>query len=222
LSLISNWFGGTSQIPKERLEGRPPRGLRLLPHFVTDRECEQITAWIAERVKWSCGSFQGNRMETYVDPRRPLPEWGQALGRRMREARIFAGAPDYLHLISYTAGSGLRRHVDRDELGEVVAGLTLGSSRVFEFAREGRAEAAVRLLLMLGDLYVISGDARHRWEHGVPFTIEDHFGGGVYPRRDGISATWRCVVKDAPWIKEFTRATEQPGSSGSEPGAGVG
>jgi alkylated DNA repair dioxygenase AlkB len=161
-------------------------------------------------------------METYVDPGRPLPEWGQALGRRMWEAGIFAGAPDYLHLISYTAGSGLVRHVDRDELGEVVAGLTLGSSRVMEFARVGRAKAAVRLLLMPGDLYVIAGEARHRWEHGVPFTMEDRFGGGVYPRRDGIPATWRLVVKDAPWIQEFARATEQSGSPASEPGAGVG
>src|SRR3990172_9151315 len=170
----------SSVVPEDRLEGRAPRGLRLLPDFVPAQEREEISAWIAANVTWSGGSFDGHRRETYIEPGRPLPEWGRALGRRMHEAGIFDGDPDYLHLITYRAGQGIDRHVDRESLGEVVAGLTLGSSRVFEFARARkrdafefalgeRREASARVLLLPGDLYVISGAARHRWEHGVPF-----------------------------------------------------
>ena len=207
----------SSAVPEDRLEGRPPRGLRLLPDFVTPQEREEISAWIAAHVTWSGGSFSGNRKETYLEPSRPLPEWGRALGRRLREAGIFDADPDFFQLLSYQAGQGIARHVDRESLGEVVAGLTLGSSRVFEFARAGKRDAfefaleerkdvSARLLLLAGDLYVISGEARHRWEHGVPFAKEDQFGGRVYPRSDGCSAIWRRVDRDAPWVAEFARS----------------
>ena len=207
LSRFSSLFRSSpSAVPEDRLEGRAPRGLRLLPDFVPAQEREEISAWIAAHVSWSGGSFDGHRLETYVEPSRPLPEWGRALGRRLREAGIFGADPDYLHLFSSQAGQGIARHVDRDFVGEVVAVLTLGSSRVYEMARKGRRDAAARVLLLPGDLYVISGRARHRWEHGVPVAKEDQFGGRVYPRSDGWSATWACVDRDAPWISEYTRS----------------
>ena len=140
---------------------------------------------------------------------------GRALGARMREAGIFGGDPDYLHLFSSQAGQGIARHVDQDFVGEVVAVLTLGSSRVYEMARKGRRDASARVLLLPGDLYVISGAARHRWEHGVPAAKEDQFGGRVYARSEGWSATWGCVDRDAPWIAEFARSKV----SASEPRA---
>ena len=207
LSRFSSLFRSSpSAVPEDRLEGRAPRGLRLLPDFVTPREREELSAWIAAHVTWSGGSFDGHRLETYVEPGRPMPEWGRALGARMREAGIFDADPDYLHLFSSQAGQGIARHVDRDFVGEVVAVLTLGSSRVYEMARKGKKDAAARGLLLPGDLYVISGRARHRWEHGVPVAQEDQFGGRVYPRSDGWSATWACVDRDAPGISQYTRS----------------
>ena len=207
LSRFSSLFRSSpSAVPEDRLEGRAPRGLRLLPAFITPREREELSAWIAAHVTWSGGSFDGHRLETYVEPGRPMPEWGRALGARMREAGIFDADPDYLHLFSSQAGQGIARHVDRDFVGEVVAVLTLGSSRVYEMARKGKKDAAARVLLLPGDLYDISGRARHRWEHGVPVAKEDQFGGRVYPRSDGWSATWACVDRDAPGISQYTRS----------------
>src|SRR3972149_11715874 len=83
-------------VPKDRLEGRAPRGLRLLPDFVTPQEREELEAWIAANVTWSGGSFDGHRLETYLEPGRPLPEWGRALGRRLRGGGIFDPAPRHL------------------------------------------------------------------------------------------------------------------------------
>jgi len=218
MSLFRKPFrSGPPAVPQDRLEGRAPRGLRLLPDFVPLKEREEITAWIAAHVTWSGGSFDGHRLETYVEPGRPMPEWGRALGARMREAGIFGADPNYLHLFSSQAGQGIARHVDQDFVGEVVAVLTLGSSRVYEMARPGKRDpsgfprgatkdAAARVLLLPGDLYVISGRARRRWEHGVPAAKEDPFGGRVYPRSEGWSATWGCVDKDAPEIARYVKA----------------
>lgn len=218
LSRLRHLFRSSpSAVPKDRLEGRAPGGLQVLPDFVTLREREELAAWIAAHVSWSGGSFDGHRLETYVEPSRPMPEWARALGRRMREAGIFDADPDFFHLFTSQAGQGIARHVDQDFVGEVVAVLTLGSSRVYEMARArrrdasgfdlgARKDASARVLLLPGDLYVISGRARHRWEHGVPSVKEDQFGGRVYPRSDGCSATWGCVVRDAPEISQYTQS----------------
>ncbi len=182
-------------VPADRFEGRPPRGLRLLPGFVSASEQEEIAAWIETHVTWSCGTSQGNRLETWVEPRRPLPDWSRVLGARMIEQGIFDEPPDYLHLIHYEAGRGIALHMDHECLGTAVAGLTLKSSRVFEFTRA--RHPPVRVLLLPGDLYVIAGEARYRWEHGVPRTRVDRFRGRDYERTDGLSLSWRRVIPDA-------------------------
>jgi alkylated DNA repair dioxygenase AlkB len=211
---------GRSPVPPDRIEAaaRMPRGFYLLTNFAAPAEQEEITAWVAAHVSWSCGTSCGNRLETYVEAQesvsslrspsapasaRPLPGWGVALGRRMLEAGIFDEAPNYLHLIDYKPGGGIPPHVDREELGEVVAGLTLGSSRVFEFRREEDGDPEVRVLLCPGDLYVLSGAARHRWKHSVPFTTADQHRGKVYPRSRCLSASWRRFPHGPTWISDF-------------------
>jgi alkylated DNA repair dioxygenase AlkB len=125
------------------------------------------------------------------------------------QAGIFDEVPNYLHLIDYKAGSGIPPHVDREELGEVVAGLTLGSSRVFEFRREEDGPPEVRVLLCPGDLYVLSGAARHRWYHGVPFTRADELNGQIYPRGDGLSASWRRFPHGDTWISDYAAGSQR-------------
>lgn len=176
----------------------------MLPGIVDRTRHDEIVAWIAAHVSWSCGSSNGNRLETFVEGPRPIPAWGEALGREMLAAGIFDVAPNYLHLIEYRAGSGITPHMDREELGEVVAGLTLGSSRVFEFRRK-HGPAVARVLLHPGDLYVLAGPARRRWLHGVPFVPVDEFGGRTHARTDGISASWRSFPEGSTWISEYAR-----------------
>jgi len=188
--------GSVGAVPAGQIEGRAPRGLCLLPGFVSASEREDIAAWIETHVRWSCGTSQGNRLETWVERQRPLPEWSRALGARMIEQGIFDEPPDYLHLIHYEAGRGIALHKDHEFLGTAVAGLTLKSSRVFEFKRGGRPP--VRVLLLPGDLYIIAGEARYRWEHGVPRTRVDRFRGRDYERTDGLSLSWRRVIPNGP------------------------
>lgn len=189
--------GHQADVPVDRLEtaGKAPRGLRVLPGFASEAEMGAIAAWVEAHVRWTAGTMHGNRMQTWLRPDQSLPPWGTDLARRMVDAGIFRDVPDYLHLIHYTAGHGIPSHVDREIFQDVVAGLTLQSGRVMDFTRPRRP--SVRVLLLPGDLYVMSGEARYKWEHGVPFQRVDQFHGRDRVRTDGMSASWRCMVPGA-------------------------
>ena len=186
-----------ADVPPDRIEtaGRAPRGLRVLPGFASEADMCAITAWVDAHVQWSSGSMHGNRMETWLESERPLPAWGIELGRRMVAAGIFHDVPDYLHLIRYKAGGGIPSHIDREIFQDVGAGLTLQSSRVMDFTHSRHPPA--RVLLLPGDVYVISGEARHKWEHGVSFERVDRFHGRDLVRTDGMSASLRSIVPGA-------------------------
>ena len=174
---------------------RVPRGFDLLRDYVSTEAQQTITRWIDQNVPWSFGRF-GVRFETYSNDKKPMPAWASALGRGMADEGIFAEPPDYLSLAHYEPGAGIPPHVDReDAFQEVVTGLTLGSTRVFELTGPSRRQ--VEVLLRPGDLYVLSGPARHRWRHGVPARVSDPFQGQTYPRADCVSATWR-VLRNSP------------------------
>lgn len=190
------WGSRNADIPANRIEGRVPRGLRLFPGFVPESEQDDIAAWIDREVMWSNGSSQGNRLETWAEKQRPRPDWSRAIAERLIGSGIFDEEPDYLHLIQYKAGRGIASHIDNEFLGTTVAGLTLRSSRVFEFRRGRRFPT--RVLLMPGDLYVMAGESRYRWEHSVPRTPVDRFRGRDYERTDGFSVTWRRTEPDCP------------------------
>lgn len=177
--------------------GPLPRGLGLIEGFVTPAEAATIEAWVDAEVAWTGGALDGNRMQTWVEPDRPLPPWGVDLADRMVLLGLFDQRPDYLHLLAYPRGSGLVSHVDAEDLGDVVVGLTLRSSRVFRFTHP--RHPPVRVLLQPGDLYVLRGAARRRWEHGVPADDVDVVHGVRHPRSDGLSATWRRARPDASW-----------------------
>lgn len=187
-------------VDPDRLEGgAPPRGLLVVPGFAGPGEQAGLVARIAREVGWSSGSLGGRRMETWLAGHRALPDWGVALGGRLVDLGVFGEAPDYLHLIEYRRGTGIPPHVDADDLGDVVAGLTLGSTRVLELTRPWRRP--VRVLLRPGDLYVLAGEARMAWAHAVPAVATDRFRGTTVPRRDGLSATWRRVRPGTPWAE---------------------
>lgn len=158
--------GHAAEVPSDRIEvaGRVPRGLRLLPNFVPQARQDEITAWIAAHVSWSCSGYCGNRRETFMPGHNPLPEWGEALGRRMVEAGFFEAVPDHLHLIEYNAGGGFPFHKDCDEIGAVISGLTLGSSRVIEFRRED-GPATIRARRASSPL-TSKSDSKRRLESG--------------------------------------------------------
>ena len=98
----------------------------------------------------------------------PIPDWLQPLRER---AAAFAGLKpsDFVHVLlaRYDPGAGIGWHRDRDVFEEVV-GFSLRTSATLRFRqriasgfRRANLEVAPR------SAYLLSGEARHDWEHSI-------------------------------------------------------
>lgn len=102
-------------------------------------------------------------------PAEPFPAWLAPLRDR---AEAFAGlAPGSLAqalLIHYPMGAGIGWHRDRPVFEEVV-GISLGAPAVLRLRRRTGPRAFDRAEQFLAprSIYLLSGEARHVWEHGI-------------------------------------------------------
>ena len=101
-------------------------------------------------------------------PAEPIPAW---LDGPREQAAKFAGlaADDFIHVLlaRYDPGPGIGWHRDRDVFEDVV-GFSLGTPAVLRFRQ--RSEAGFRRVnidLPPRSIYLLSGEARHEWEHRI-------------------------------------------------------
>jgi len=173
-----------------RLETRGfrPRGFRLELGFAADR-AEELAEWCATSIPWEKRRRgRSAPAQFYSSDEGNVPAWASELGARMLRLGIFPELPNHVMVLKYRRGAGMHPHVDFPAYGPIVAGLTLGSSRVLKLRRRW---SRTRALLMPGDLYVLAEDARYRWKHGIDETTRDAFRGRGVERNDGFSVTWR-------------------------------
>ncbi len=182
-------------------EGRPclvtgnrPPGFRVIESFAGAAELDAIAHWIRGNFAWQ-KRHQGSLPPAEQYPHHgPIPVWANALGERMVAFGVFSHTPGHVLLRRYDCGVGVEPHIDREEYGPVVAGLTLTSSRVFQLTK---GTSRFEVLLLPGDLYVMTGAARYRWRHSIPARAEDEFRGTIFPRTGGFSVTWRYAPAPA-------------------------
>ncbi len=98
----------------------------------------------------------------------PLPDW--LIPSRDRAAR-FAGLKydDFPHALvtRYDPGAGIGWHRDRPQFDTVV-GISLGAPALLRFRqRTASGFRRVRVPLAPRSAYLLSGEARHEWEHGI-------------------------------------------------------
>lgn len=165
-------------------------GFELIAGFLKPEKSDSIARWLQENIPWSQHLRGASPPAVQYPKNGPFPPWATEIVDRMITQGVIRQLPNHLQVVAYRAGRGMYPHVDRATFGDIIVGLTLGSSRVMELTpMQGRGK--LRVLLQPGDLYVIMGEARHLWRHGIPETLEDEFGGRQYRRCDGFSATWR-------------------------------
>jgi alkylated DNA repair dioxygenase AlkB len=106
----------------------------------------------------------------------------------------------------YRPGMGITPHIDlphRYEDG--IVGMSLVGSTVMEFTRNGEIHS---LLLRPGDVYVLSGEARYGWKHGIAYReedwVRDEDGGEPFwlKRRMRMSITLRRMKEGADLVGE--------------------
>jgi alkylated DNA repair dioxygenase AlkB len=173
--------------------GKRPPGFCVVKSFIDIVEQREIEQWISSNFFWEKrrrGSLPPS--EEYPHDA-PIPAWAEDLSNRMVAMGIFPYRPDHVLLRRYERGVGVDPHRDRKAYGPVVAGLTLGSSRTFCLTRPLH-RSRIEALLLPGDLYVMNGAARYRWQHSIPARLEDTFGGTTFTRQTGFSVTWRYLA----------------------------
>jgi DNA oxidative demethylase len=123
--------------------------------------------WLGNRKTRSFG-WRYDFEDASFTPAEPIPEWLQPLQAR---AAAFVGvAPDaFVHVLvaRYDPGAGIGWHRDRDVFDQVV-GVSLNTPATLRFRR--RTPAGFRrasLEVEPRSAYLLSGEARHEWEHSI-------------------------------------------------------
>jgi len=98
----------------------------------------------------------------------PLPDW--LLPVRDKAAAFADVAPDaFVHVLlaRYDPGAGIGWHRDRDVFDRVV-GVSLGTPATLRFRqRTSDGFRRASLEVMPRSAYLLSGEARHEWEHSI-------------------------------------------------------
>lgn len=155
-----------------------PAGLRYLPGFLSVEERGQLLDALSglpyravvmhgvasKRVTVHYGLDYG--YESWeLSPAPPLPGFLEPL--RSRAASLLAVAPAALEeiLVSrYPAGAAIGWHRDAPMFGDVI-GVSLGAPATMRFRPRGESRTTWRQPLEPGSAYVLSGEARHRFQH---------------------------------------------------------
>jgi alkylated DNA repair dioxygenase AlkB len=190
----------------ERSGGQPPDidGLDYRPGFIDAARERELLALI-DAGAWSCElrrrvqhfgyRYDYRARQLGPDARLgPLPPWLAAEAERLAAAGLFAAPPDQVIVNEYLPGQGIAAHVDRpDCFGDTVAGLSLGAACLMRFGHPATG-AVADLLLEPRSLFVLRGEARYRWRHGIAARRSDMVGGRRLPRGRRVSITFRTVL----------------------------
>jgi alkylated DNA repair protein (DNA oxidative demethylase) len=123
--------------------------------------------WLGNRRTQSFG-WHYDFEDSSFTPSDPIPEWLDALRTK---AAAFAGlrAHDFVQglLARYDPGAGIGWHRDRDVFEKVV-GISLSGPATLRF-RQRAATGFKRANLEVAprSAYLLSGEARHDWEHSI-------------------------------------------------------
>jgi alkylated DNA repair protein (DNA oxidative demethylase) len=161
--------------------GAPP-GLDYMPDFIGAEEEGALAGHIAALPfkPFEFHGFTGNRRTVSfglhyafdgsgLREAEPIPDWlhglrarSAALARRETEAFVHA------LVIEYAPGAGIGWHRDRPVFGDVV-GISLLAPAPLRFRRKSGAKwDRFTLTAEPRSAYLLTGEARHEWEHSIP------------------------------------------------------
>lgn len=162
-------------------ESLAPEGLRYQPDFITEAD---ERALVGEMINLPLKPFEfhgyfGNRRVIsfgfrYDYARRGVDQAGEAPSfldaLRPRIATFARRAPEefkQIGVIEYRPGAGIGWHRDKPEFGDVVGISLLSAVRMRFRKRSGRGWLRESHLLEPRSVYILTGQAREEWEHGI-------------------------------------------------------
>jgi alkylated DNA repair protein alkB family protein 8 len=174
-------------------------GLAYVPEFVDEREERELldaidrepwdTTWKRRRQVYglSYGSAQ-------AAPRLlgALPEWSLALAARVEGA--LGGEAANIVVNEYLPGQGIGLHHDFPGFGPTIVALSLGSAVLLDLFDPETQRKEV-LDVEPRSLWILGGEARSRWMHGIAHRKSDVASGMPRPRGRRVSITFRSALR---------------------------
>lgn len=201
-SLFDALDTSASAVPRRLLES----GVTYESVFLTSSECEVLLAridakpWMSDlkrRVQHYGWRYDySSRFVTEEMKAEPLPDFILKIATELKEHGWFTSVPDQVIVNEYEPGQGIAPHVDRMCFGPTVATLSLGDRwpmRFFSAKQSGGPSESEEILLDVGSILVLRGDARNKWMHGIVKRRFDGVGRHRRPRRRRVSVTFRTV-----------------------------
>jgi len=179
-------------------------GLRYIPDFITKDEEDYLvanindTVWLTDirrRVQHYGYKYDYKaRSVDYSMYLGPLPEWINMFGKRLFDMRLIDVLPDQAIVNEYLPGQGIANHIDCEPcFGDTIISLSLSSPCVMDFISL-KTKDRIELILEPRSVVVVSGEARHKWTHGIPARKSDYFSGVRVDRNLRLSLTFRNIL----------------------------
>lgn len=130
---------------------------------------------------------EGGNRPTWL---RDFPEWLKPLAQRVARDAAFERFPENCVINEYVPPLGIGPHKDYPAFGPTIACVSLGSDIVLDFKHPERG-LRVPVYVPARSLWVITGEARSVWQHGIASRLTDVIEGERRPRGRRISVTFR-------------------------------
>ena len=125
---------------------------------------------------------------------RDLPDWLLPLAGRVARDAGFERFPENCVINEYMPPLGIGPHRDYPAFGPTIACLSLGSDVVLDLTKADRSER-VSVHVPTRSLWVLSGEARTKWLHGIAARLTDPIEGERRKRGRRVSITFRTAKK---------------------------
>jgi alkylated DNA repair dioxygenase AlkB len=123
----------------------------------------------------------------------PLPAWVAPLAARVKREGFVADDVVNVVVNEYTPGQGIGLHHDFPAFGPTVVAVSLGSACLLDLVDPESDRRRAVLDVAPRSLWVLGGEARSRWMHGIAPRRADVIEGVKRPRGRRISVTMRTA-----------------------------
>jgi alkylated DNA repair dioxygenase AlkB len=123
---------------------------------------------------------------------RDLPEWLAPLAQRVQRDAPLARFPENCVINEYIPPLGIGPHRDYGAFGPVIACVSLGSDIVLDLTHPDRG-LRVPVRVPARSLWVLAGEARSDWLHGIASRLTDTINGERRKRERRVSITFRTA-----------------------------
>ena len=124
---------------------------------------------------------------------RDFPDWLAVLAQRVSADGYIERYPENSVINEYVPPLGIGPHKDYPAFGPTVVCLSLGSDVVLDLTHPAR-KLHLPVVVPARSLWVLAGEARSEWMHGIAARLTDVIGGERRRRGRRVSITFRTAL----------------------------